>query len=106
MRLFPSTFKGNRTNRRPISFKDSPAFVARQWVVFFVASTLAGDIAKKNDSETTPRNFEGNQSAGRLIFLKSPLLATANHIAYHDRLKAKMAARRSRLLEGIKQAAV
>jgi hypothetical protein len=39
------TFKGNRANRRPISFKDSTAFVSMG--CFFVNSTQTGDIAKK-----------------------------------------------------------
>jgi hypothetical protein len=40
-----STFKENRANRRPISFKDSTAFVSMG--CFFVNSTQTGDIAKK-----------------------------------------------------------
>jgi hypothetical protein len=40
-----STFKGNRATHRPISFKDSTAFVSMG--CFFVNSTQTGDIAKK-----------------------------------------------------------
>jgi hypothetical protein len=40
-----STFKENRANRRPISFKDSTAFVSMG--CFFVNSTQTRDVAKK-----------------------------------------------------------
>jgi hypothetical protein len=39
------TGEGNRANRRPISFKDSTAFVSTGY--FFVNSTQAGGMAKK-----------------------------------------------------------
>jgi hypothetical protein len=39
------TFKGNRANRRPISFKDSTAFVSMG--CFLVNSTQTSDVAKK-----------------------------------------------------------
>jgi hypothetical protein len=44
------TFKGNRANRRPISFKDSAAFVSVG--CFFVNSTQTRDVAKKSAAET------------------------------------------------------
>jgi hypothetical protein len=49
-----STFKGNRANRRPISFKDSTAFVSMG--CFFVNSTQTRDVAK-NASETNAPSF-------------------------------------------------
>jgi hypothetical protein len=47
-----STFKGNRANRRPISFKDSTAFVSMG--CFFVNSTQTCDVAKKTWLKQTP----------------------------------------------------
>jgi hypothetical protein len=47
-----STFKGNRANRRPISFKDSTAFVSMDR--FFVNSAQVGGIAKKAALKRTP----------------------------------------------------
>jgi hypothetical protein len=46
MRTTPaSAFKGNLANRRPISFKDSTAFVSMG--CFFVDSTRTRGVAKK-----------------------------------------------------------
>jgi hypothetical protein len=42
---FQSTFKENPANRRPISFKDSTAFVSMG--CFLVNSTQTRDVAKK-----------------------------------------------------------
>jgi hypothetical protein len=44
--------KENRANRRPISFKDSTAFVSMG--CFFVNSTQAGGIAKKTALKQPP----------------------------------------------------
>jgi hypothetical protein len=46
------SFKVNRANRRPISFKDSTAFVSTSR--FFFNPAQAGGIAKKTVPKRTP----------------------------------------------------
>jgi hypothetical protein len=50
MQAFSSTFKGNRANRRPLSFKDSAAFVSMG--CFSSTQPYPATLLQKNGSET------------------------------------------------------
>jgi hypothetical protein len=62
------TFKENRANHRPISFKVPNALHRGEFVFHRVGKT--SDLAEKRSRERNPKNFKGNQTAVCLISFK------------------------------------